>query len=113
MELITTSKGGLKLCFEGFMYTKAYTRKTKVWWKCSKKTSLGCRATLSTAQDHTNPVPGQPHNHQADETDVVYVKHRKNMRDQAASSLDKPSQIFAQTVSQMQLLPACGTFTQH
>ena len=77
MELITTSKGGLKLCFEGFMYTKAYTRKTKVWWKCSKKTSLGCRATLSTAQDHTNPVPGQPHNHQADETDVVYVKHRK------------------------------------
>ena len=101
MELITTSKGGLKLCFEGFMYTKAYTRKTKVWWKCSKKTSLGCRATLSTVQDHTNPVPGQPHNHQADETDVVYVKHRKNMRDQAASSLGKPSQIFAQTVSQM------------
>ena len=53
MELITTSKGGLKLCFEGFMYAKAYTRKTKVWWKCSKKTSLECRATLSTAQDHT------------------------------------------------------------
>jgi hypothetical protein len=45
------------------MYTKHATRKTNQWWKCVKRSSTGCRGSLSTTLQNENPVPGQPHNH--------------------------------------------------
>ena len=48
MELIKNNKGGVKLCFEGFMYTKKNTRATKIQWECSKRSSKKCKASLFT-----------------------------------------------------------------
>ena len=43
MELLVSSKGGRKLDYNGYLYTTAATRKSKIWWKCSQKVSLGNR----------------------------------------------------------------------
>ena len=58
----------------------------------------GCRVTPSTTLDLTYPTPRQPH-HAADETDITVSKLRNTTRDQAANSLDRPGQIFAQAVA--------------
>lgn len=99
MDITQSNKGGNKICFEGYMYTRSCTRKKKIWWKCSEKGSRDCRGSLSTTPDLDNPEPGLPHNHAADHINVTYTKCRNLMRQQAASSLDKPSQIFAQAVA--------------
>ena len=61
MEIIPSNRGGSKLCYQGYMYTKHATRKTNQWWKCVKRSSIGCRGNLSTTLQNENPVPGQPH----------------------------------------------------
>jgi hypothetical protein len=56
---IPSNRGGSKLCYQGYMYTKHATRKTNQWWKCVKRSSIGCRGNLSTTLQNENPVPGQ------------------------------------------------------
>lgn len=99
MEVIKSNKGGTKICFEGYMYTRSCTRKEKNWWKCSEKGSRNCRGSLSTTHQLDNPQAGLPHNHTSDQTSVTYAMCRNMMKQQAATSLDKPSQIFAQAVA--------------
>jgi hypothetical protein len=50
MEIIPNNRCGSKLCYQGYMYTKHATRKTNQWWKCVKRSSIGCRGNLSTRQ---------------------------------------------------------------
>ena len=99
MEIIPSNRGGSKLCYQGYMYTKHATRKTNQWWKCVKRSSIGCRGNLSTTLQNENPVPGQPHNHAPSDINIKYSKTRNAMKDLATNTRDKPSQIFAQVVS--------------
>ena len=46
MELITTNRGGQKLSFEGYMYTKQISRKDTIRWHCVKRTSDQCKGNL-------------------------------------------------------------------
>ena len=100
MESIPSNRGGSKLCYQGYMYTKHATRKTNQWWTCVKRSSTGCRGSLSTTLQNENRVPGQPHNHAPSDTRSKYSKARNAMKDLATNTRDKPSQIFAQVVSQ-------------
>ena len=100
MEIIPSNRGGSKLCYQGYMYTKHATRKTNQWWKCIKRSSTGCRGSLNTTPQNKNPVPGQPHNHVLSDTSIKYSKTRNAMKDLATNTRDKPSQMFAQVVSQ-------------
>ena len=100
MEIIPSNRGGSKLCYQGYLYTKHATRETNQWWKCVKRSSIGCRGNLSTTLQNENPVPGQPHNHAPSDTSIKYSKTRNAMKDLATNTRDKPSQIFAQVVSQ-------------
>jgi len=99
MEIIRSNKGGAKLCYQGYMYTKHATRKTQQWWKCVKRSSTGCKGSISTSLQNENPTTGQPHNHDPSETNVTYTKARLTMKEQATNTRDKPSQIFAQVVA--------------
>jgi hypothetical protein len=74
--------------------------KTNQWWKCVKRSSTGCRGSLSTTLQNENPVPGQPHNHAPSDTSIKYSKTRNAMKDLATNPRDKLSQIFPQVVSQ-------------
>ena len=81
MEIIPSNRGGSKLCYQGYLYTKHATRETNQWWKCVKRSSIGCRGNISTTLQNENPT-------------------RNAMKDLATNTRDKPSQIFAQVVSQ-------------
>ena len=101
MKIIPSNRGGSKLRYQGYMYTKHATRKTNQWWKCVKRSSTGCRGSLSTTLQNENPVPGQPHNHVPSDTSIKYSQTKNIMKDLATNTRDKPSQIFAQVVSQV------------
>ena len=58
------------------MYTKSWLRKNSMWWKCSKKGSLGYWASWGTTLDQTDAMPGQLHNHVPNETRIIYIKCR-------------------------------------
>ena len=87
MEITRSNKGGAKLCYQGYMYTKHATRKTQQWWKCVKWSSTGCklRGSISTSLQNENPTTGQSHNHDPSETNVTYTKARLTMKEQATS----------------------------
>ena len=100
MEIIPSNRGGSKLCSQGYLYTKHATMETNQWWKCVKRSSIGCRGNLSTTLQNENPAPGQPHNHAPSDTSIKYSKTRKAMKDLATNTRDKSNQIIAQVVSQ-------------
>ena len=60
MEITRSNKGGAKLCYQGYMYTKHATRKTQQWWKCVKRSSTGCKDSISTSLQNENPTTGHP-----------------------------------------------------
>ena len=48
MEVIRSNKGSLKLCYEGFSYTKQKSSKTTTRWECSKKRASTCKGAVTT-----------------------------------------------------------------
>lgn len=65
LEIITTERGGQKICFGGFLYTKKHVAKSvdKITWRCVKRASLNCTAILKTTKSHTEPEVVSDHNH--------------------------------------------------
>lgn len=100
MEIITTNKGGQKLCFNGCMYTKKVARKHHIWWTCVKRTNH-CKGSLTTSLTVTNPVPVLEHNHDGNVLKVEATKARSSLNDVAGQTRDKPSHLVAQTMSHL------------
>ncbi|XP_033118368.1 uncharacterized protein LOC117117981 [Anneissia japonica] len=48
MELIKTTRGGYKLCFEGYTYTKVKENRITKHWKCSGRHKYNCLVTIKT-----------------------------------------------------------------
>ena len=51
MEVIKNNKGGVKICLDGYMYTKKSTKASKIQWECSQKRSKQCKAVFFTSLD--------------------------------------------------------------
>ena len=100
MEVITSNKGGQKLIFNGFIYTKQITKPRNIRWRCVQRTT-DCKATLTTTLDLDVPKLVTAHNHDPSDTKVAAVKCRSEMKQQAKQSFDKPSQIMTQAMSQI------------
>jgi len=49
MEVIENSKGGRKILFNGFMYTKKATKKNRIRWECSNRAAFDCRGAITTS----------------------------------------------------------------
>lgn len=98
MEVIASNKGGMKLCFGGYMYTKQVSKPNHVRWRCVKRT-LRCKGSLTTTLEVTNPVPVNEHNHLPDATDISVAKARNSMREMATSTMDKPNQVYSRAVA--------------
>ncbi len=48
MDVIRSERGGAKLCYEGFMYTKKGTNKTTLRWECAKRRAFDCLGAAVT-----------------------------------------------------------------
>jgi len=90
-----STRNGLNLCHEGYMYFKKVTRPDKIWWKCVKNTSDQCRGAISTDLNHGNIQPGGiPHNHLPCVEKVEVVKVRVAMKRRAGATRENPGQIY-------------------
>ncbi|KAG1662801.1 hypothetical protein GQR58_020745 [Nymphon striatum] len=97
MEAIQTTRGGIKLCHEGHMYTNVQ-RQAKVWWACVRR-SDGFKGSLSTDLARENPRPGQAHDHPHNNDGIEVTKVRDVMKRRARDTRDKPSQIVTETTA--------------
>ena len=48
MEIIESNKGCMKLCFQGYSYTKKRSTKSTVNWICSEKKGQQCSGAVIT-----------------------------------------------------------------
>ena len=48
MEIIKNNKGGQKLCYQGYCYTKKAKSKVSQRWECDQRDSQKCRAIATT-----------------------------------------------------------------
>ena len=95
MEIITTKRGGQKLCLDGFMYTCKHVAKQKneITWRCVKRTSSGCKAILQTTKDYEDATLQTVHNHISDNVGAEIEITRHGMKSTAKTTNDKPNQI--------------------
>lgn len=95
LEIITTERGGQKICFGGFLYTKKHVAKSvdKITWRCVKRASLNCTAILKTTKSHTEPEVVSDHNHLSDTVGCEVERTRQAMKRKATSTHDQPGQI--------------------
>ncbi|KAL5246152.1 hypothetical protein ACI65C_013560, partial [Semiaphis heraclei] len=90
-----------KIVYGGFSYTIQHKQKDKLRWKCSKNIKCKCDAVLCTSKDITNPKLIKEHNHASDKNTLEVEKFKCNIKNRAKLSYDKPSQIFAEVVSDL------------
>ncbi|KAL8574589.1 hypothetical protein ACOMHN_061589 [Nucella lapillus] len=48
MEIVTSNKGGAKISYQEFLYTKKATKKTRIRWECSQRKGLSCKSAITT-----------------------------------------------------------------
>ena len=94
MEVITSTKGGQKLVLNGHMYTKQIMIKTSIRWRCIEQTAF-CKGILATELNSNNGRVIVDHNHAADDAAVAATKCVTRVMRKAATTEDKPGQIFA------------------
>ncbi|XP_069973499.1 uncharacterized protein [Penaeus vannamei] len=95
MELLTTSRGGRKLLYEGYAYTKQRTHESTVRWECSRKKTAMCRGSLITDADVSRVQAVSDHTHAADAVAMTALKVRREIMDTAEVSGGRPGQILA------------------
>ena len=103
MEVITSTKGGQKLVLNGHMYTKQIMIKTSIRWRFVERTAF-CKDILATALNSNNGRVIVDHNHAADEAAAAAVAATKcvtRMKRKAATTEDKPGQIFATEIQHL------------
>ena len=100
MEIIKSNKGGIKICYEGYMYTKQIEKNASIRWRCASRTT-GCKGTMTTTDSMENPTPLNTHKHVPDENAIKVTKCRLKMKEKAATSRAAPTQIYAEAVQEV------------
>ena len=90
MESVTTSRGGRKVIYESYCYTLAKGSNVTSYWKCTQIYKHGCKGSLQSNPDLSNPVVGTPHNHAPDHAEVELNQVRNSMKQDARSSRENP-----------------------
>jgi len=54
MEFIDVTRGGCKLCYAGYTYTKKATKKNRIRWECSKRKTETCKGAVTTSLTVSN-----------------------------------------------------------
>ena len=49
MEFVKCNQGGLKLCYDGYTYTKKAAKRTRIRWECSKRKNKNCLGACTTS----------------------------------------------------------------
>ncbi|KAL4090579.1 hypothetical protein QTP88_025384 [Uroleucon formosanum] len=101
MEIITSNKDCEKLCYNGYMYVLKHFGKSKITWRCSKRSSFKCMGKLYTNVQKEDPVLKSDHNHFGDSEKVDVEKALCIMKEQSKSGLFKPLEVYAEGVAKL------------
>ena len=93
MEIIPSNRGGQKLLFEGYMYTKQHERLSGTRWKCVERDGK-CPGAVRTNGIVGAPVVLGEHNHLPSEEKINVTKARESMKRIAQNGVGKPDQIY-------------------
>lgn len=108
---VKTSRGGVQLCINGFTMNKNRQTASHVYWECvyrriTKTHSFGCTAKATTtttvaANEVYKLIHHGDHNHAPKAEDLHLKRARAYIRNVAATTKNKPSQILQeQTTSE-------------
>ena len=98
MKIIQSTRGGQKLCLQGYMYTKQYCRKESIRWVCVKRND-GCKGSLMTKVDMKDPRESKDHDHPRDRVEIEVTKARQQMKERAEQTREMPMQIHSEIIS--------------
>ena len=84
----------------GHMYTKQIMTKTSIHWSCVERTAF-CKGILATDLNSNNGHVIVDHNHASNEAAVVATKCVTHVKRKAATTEDKPGQIFATEIQRL------------
>ena len=96
MEIIKSTRGKDKLCYNGHMYVQKITKKNWIRWVCHKQRSNGCKGALTSSVTFEHPRSFVEHNHAADAVGIEVTKLRSTMKSRAKDINSRPNQVVAQ-----------------
>lgn len=99
--MIKSNKGGRKLCFGGFMYTRHKDLITGVRWRCTKR-AQGCKGSIITRESSEDAIVSSEHNHPPSDSATNVAKTRSVMKEVALMSNEKPATVVAQAMQGLQ-----------
>ena len=97
MEVIENVKGGVKLCYNGYKYTKKNNKCTTTRWECSQRRAYNCKGALITDLRNSEVKKEVEHSH--DRVDVRVQKTLQSIKGRASGSREKTSTILSQAHS--------------
>ncbi|KAF0744254.1 Uncharacterized protein FWK35_00015223 [Aphis craccivora] len=102
IEIIKTDRGGLKIVFNDYMYTKQKNlSNNKIRWECVQKKKK-CKSNITTDQSILNVLKNIEHeNHLPSLAQVQATKAMLNMHTKAQNNFDTPSRVFAVETSNL------------
>lgn len=80
MELIKSKRGGDKLLYEGYAYTRKRTTKSSIRWECSKRHTEGCKGIIITNLDISEITSSSEHSHPSDPLAIKAMKVRQELK---------------------------------
>ena len=94
LEIVKNNKGGSKLCFECYTYTKKSASKTTVHWECSQRKEYVCKGKVTTYSQIARVIRIVEHSHDANLERVEATKIIASMKESAGTRRAKPAQLY-------------------
>ena len=85
MEIIKNIKGGSKLCFEDYTYTKKSAFKPTIHCECSKRKAYVCKGKVTTYSHVARVIRTVKHSHDANLERVEATKIIASMKESAGT----------------------------
>ena len=95
MEIVKNNKGGYKLCFEGYTYTKKSISKTTIQWECSQRKAYVCKGKVTTDSQVARVIRTIEHSHDANLERVEATKIIASIKESAGTRRATPAQLYA------------------
>ena len=95
MEIVKNNKGGSKLCFEDYTYTKKSVSKTTIQWECSQRKAYVCKGKVTTDSQVARVIRTIEHSHDANLERVEATKIIASMKESAGTRRATPAQLYA------------------
>lgn len=96
MQLIESNRQRHKLIHEGnsFTFDRHSSDNTRMFWRCAKRASDGCKARVHTNRNNEVVKIINPHTHGSDVTQIEISKLKNSIKLRAINTVEIPSQIM-------------------